>query len=165
MIQQIVANSFVLKHFSNIDIFKRELGKNLTGAVSNKGKDRSNLQIKISDDFIQRYRTNTKNLIFRYGSIGSLVFYQDTKLENNEFVAFDGDKIYEVEIESIDEFKNNPRKYLSNIIDKLENNKNEKEDDNYMLFSTVPKGVEIPDITLPKDQYLSKMIERRKKLS
>jgi len=165
MIQQIVANNFVLKNFSNIDIFKRELGNNLTGAVSNKGKDRSNLQIKISDDFVHRYRNNTKNLIFRYGSIGSLVFYQDTKLENNEFIAFDGDKIYEIEIESIEEFKNNPRKYLSNLLDKIENGEKEENGENYMLFSTVPNGVEIPDITLPKDQYLDKMVKRRKKLS
>lgn len=164
MIQQIVANNLVLKNFSKIDIFHRELGDNLTGAVSGKGKDRSNLQIKITDDFVQRYKANTRNLIFRYGTIGSLTFYQDTTLENNEFIAFDDNIIYEVEIESLDEFRENPRKYLSNVIGKLEN-KDDEENQDYVVFTTVPESIEIPDISLPKDQYITEMVKRRKKLS
>jgi hypothetical protein len=166
MIQQIVANNLVLKQFSKIDIFKRELGENLTGAVSGKGKDR-NLKIQIKDDFIQRYNTNTKHLIFRYGVIGSLVFYQDTSLENNEFVAFEDNKIYEIEIESLVDFRNNPRNYLSEVIGKINNNEETGSTDNedYMVITTVPESIEIPDISLPKDQYVNEMIERRKNIS
>lgn len=161
MIQQIVANSLVLKTFSKIDIFKKDLGDNLTGAVSMKGKDRSNIQIKIKDDFIQRYRTNTKHIIFKYGSIGTLNFYQDTNLENNEFLVFDDNEIYEIEIDSIHDFQNNPRKYLSDIIGRIEN----KNEQSGFSFTTVPESVDIPDQTLPKEQYINKMVERRKKLS
>lgn len=162
MITQIVANSFVLKNFSKIDIFKRELGDNLTGAVNPNSKD--DMTIKISDDFIKRYKANTGNIIFRYGSIGKITFYQDQNLKNNEFAVFDdNNKIYEINIEDSNYLLNNPKKYLSEIIKKIDEAEKQPDDENYI--STVPEGVEKPDISLPKDQYIEKMANRRNEIS
>lgn len=163
MIQQIVANNIVLKKFSKIDIFEIDLGKNLTGgATSSKKKDMS---IKISDDFIQRYRHNTNNLLFKYGNIGSLKFYTDSTLSNNELIAFDGDNIYEIEIDDVQMLTNSPRTYLSNLIEKISNVNSDKNEDvdeiKNIIISSKPEDTEVPDISLPYDQYVEKLIKRR----
>lgn len=163
MINQIVANSYVLKQFSKIEIFQRDLGKNLTGPFDPKSKSRGEgMKIKISDEFIKRYRSVTGNIIFKYGSIGKLNFYQDQTLHNNEFAVFSGDEIYEIEIENIDELINDPGEYLGTIIEKIENAEQEPETQH---FTTVPEEIETPDISMYKDSYIEAMVERRKKLS
>ena len=165
MIRQVVANNVALKHFSKIDIFRIDLGNNLTGAVSNKNSD---IKIKISDDFIQRYKNNTRNLIFKYGNIGKLTFYIDTTLKNDELIVFDDDVIYEIDIEDIQTLANEPRKYLSNLLEKLSNNINTKNDEfdiKNTIISTKPEDLEVPDISLPYEQYIEKLVEHVDKKS
>lgn len=165
MIKQIVASSFVLRHFSKIEIFRTKLGKNLTGAFDPKASN-DRIKIKISDPFVKYYKSITNNIIFIYGEIGQLSFYQDETLEKNEFVAFDGEKIYEIEIEDMNRFMNDPGDYLGETMKKIEEAENESESSTEMRITNLPEDVETPEISLKyKDAYISAMAERRKKLS
>jgi len=172
MLTQIVANSYVLKNFSKINIFTMDLGKNLTGPVSTKTKD--GITIKISDEFIKKYRSITGNIIFTYGTIGKLKFYQDNSLKNTEFVAFDGDKIFEIDIENVSTLINDPREYLNDVISSIYGLEDEDEDEKEFnivseqkYFSTVPENEELklPDIKLPYDAYVEASINRLNKMS
>lgn len=160
MVSQIVANSFILKKFSKIDIFKRELGDNLTGAIDPNSKG---MKIKIKDDFIKRYNSNTNNIIHKYGKIGKLNFYQDQNLKNNEFVAFTKDNIFEIDIDNIEELNNNPSEYLGKVLENLDNVNNEESKQNYI--TNTPEDNNDPDINMMKDNYIEAMVERRQKLS
>jgi len=164
MITQIIANSYVLKQFSKIDIFKKDLGNNLTGAFDPKNKSRGEgMKIKISDEFIKKYKSVTGSIIFKYGFIGNLNFYQDQTLHNNEFVAFENEKIYEIEIDKPEDLINDPGEYLGYIVEQIENNGKEEHVEKH--FSSVPEEIETPDISMYRDAYIEAMVERRRKLS
>ncbi len=183
---EIVSNSHLLKIFSRIDIFKVDLGSNLTGKVKLDNKtSKDDLKIKISDEFIKRYQSMTNRVIYRYGNIGEgsnmLKFYHDTGLKMNEIqVHVNKDLIYELEID-INSIGTDPRTYLSKILEDLLNpNKvddsvddeyvknDEMEESNYHLLHVSSKepDPEDPPIDMKdKDEYIKAMVERRRKLS
>lgn len=163
MIGQIVANSFVLRHFSKIELFRTKLGMNLTGAQDPKKNPK--IKIKISDPFVKSYKSMTGNIIFMYGEIGKLNFYQDETLQKNEFVAFDGDKIYEIEIEDLSKLMNEPGEYLGETMRQIEESEND-ETGKEIRITNLPTEVETPEISIKyKDAYISAMSERRNQLS
>ena len=163
---QVVANPFLLKILSRIDIFKLDLGDNLTGAMSPNG--RNQVKITIKDVFIKTYNNTTGRMIFRYGDIGTLKFYQDSNLANHEMCVFKDDDIYELEID-IDYLRVNPKAYLSEIIQGIvEGNEKEQEYDD-QTYNVAFKGKsfssndeeEVNNKYLSKDDLISKLLKER----
>lgn len=169
---EIIANSYILKIISNIDIFQLDLGNNLTGKRPEPGKGEE-MKITITDLFIKKYSTNVGRFIYKYGNIGNLKFYMDMLLSNKEMqIHLSEELIYDIEINE-ELLRSNPRTYLSNILQNIENIKNSqniqietKDEDFHLLhISSAPEHVEKPEIDLPKDQYITEMAARRQKLS
>jgi len=82
---QIVANTYLLKKFSTIDIYQQDLGKSLIP----QGEE----TIRIIDIFAKKYHTLTNNIILKSGKIGTISFYQDSALNQEIFVLFCGDNV------------------------------------------------------------------------
>lgn len=173
---EIVSNSQILKVFSTIDIFKLDLGFNLTGRVPEVGKENEELKIKISDEFIKRYQTMTGRLIYKYGNIGEktnqLKFYHDPNLKINEIqVHINSDLIYELEID-LDTLSSEPRSFLSKLLEDITNKKEEKnenpdEEPQYHLLHITSREPDPndPEIDMDEKEYIKAMVERRQKTS
>lgn len=161
---QIVANNFMLRHFRQIEIFKLELGFSLKQLDDKAGKG---MKIKIKDQFVKMYE-NVSNgrLIHKYGTIGSIVFYDDSVLNRNEFHIYKDGKVFEIEADS-DDLDMDVGEYLTNVIKMISGEKQEREIDERsgmvkkMLYTNAPKELNTPDIKLPKDQYIESLIKRR----
>lgn len=169
---QVVANSIILKHFRKIDIFKLDLGFNLKGAVQTKPDPE--IKFKIKDEFIKKYQTFTNRYISKFGDIGSLKFYEDLQLPHNELHVYNDENIYEILMTS-DDFQRDSKVYLGEIIKLIdggiaetENQKIERDElekKKQKIYTNMPESIERPDISLPKEQYLEALVERRKKLN
>lgn len=164
----IVANNTLLRYFKKISIFKVDLGTNLKGAVQAK-KD-PDFTIKIRDEFVKRYQTITNKIIFKYGEIGKLGFYEDNTIPTNEFHIYDTDKIFEITVKNDDLLKESSV-YLTEVLKSIENGEmeemEEKEDDmvKHITYTNMPDDLQRPDLKLPKDQYIEAMVNRRKTMS
>ena len=161
---QIVANSMILKRFKSIDIFKIDLGSNFRGPVSDKPDPE--IKFKIKDEFIKKYQTVNGKLIHKYGDIGSLKFYEDLTLSGNEIHVYKDESIYEIEMTN-DDYKREPKEYLGSIIQAIDmgDKKLMQELVSQKIFTNMPESVDRPDMSLPKDQYLEALKERRKKIN
>lgn len=170
---QVVANSIILRHFKRIDIFKLDMGLNYFGPV-NEAKNQE-IKLKIKDEFIKKYQTLTNRLIHRYGEIGSLKFYEDLQLSQNELHIYaNKDDVYEIMMTDED-FARDPKGYLGEIISLIEGGKaetdeqikekKELEERRNKIYTNMPPDIERPDISLPKEQYLAELVEYRKKLN
>lgn len=174
---EVLANQEILTHFSrNIDIFKLDLGFNLTGEVKDVDKrnfsSKKDFKIVIKDPFIKKYQTLTNRIIYSHGSIGTLKFYIEPYLLKDELVIFNNDDIYEINMD-MNEFYDNPRKLLSDVIENIVNvnKKNESDDnnneENYSEFKgkTLINGINFDDDNVPdntiedKSLYVKKMVE------
>ena len=164
----IVANIYVLKYFKEIEYFEIDLGwrvKELPDVNRKVFQGEKKSQIKIKDDFIKTYFNNYGRMVFKIGKISFINFYDDLQMKNNELYVFRDDKIYEVEFSS--KYKSEPRKFLSDLLESIDNNVIEATSE---LASTDLGGkvatnmgdIERPDISLPYDQYVDAMIERRR---
>ena len=156
----IISNSIILKKFQKIDIFKLDLGRTLIP----KGEE----QIRVLDEFIKIFEQKNHRFIHKFGSIGSLKFYQDVLMDRDIFHVYDGDDIYEINFEETEDIK----EYLSNILFEIEN-KNKKDKELQEVIEKTfgkkwydsddknrGKSYEI-DQTLSKEEYLAEMIKRR----
>lgn len=181
----IVGNSYVLKYFKLIDIFKLELGVNLKGPVNSMeersykdGRYRSSAppETRIKDGFIVKYYENFDRLIHIYGYIGQdlqtspIKFYTDIQLLNNELYIFNGDDIYELPFD--DEIKHGTRKFLAGVLENIEKQQIVAKSKLKSLniegingITNMPENIERPDISLPHEQYVQAMVKRRNKLS
>ena len=161
---QIVANNYMLRHFRKIEIFKIELGFSLKQLDSKAGEG---LKIKIKDQFVKMYE-NVSNgrLIHKYGSIGSIVFYDDSILSRNEFHIYKDGKVFEIESDEED-LKMDAGAYLTNIIKMISGEKREREVDKEtgmvkkISYTNTPPEMNTPNMKLPKDQYIDALIKRR----
>jgi len=168
---KIVANIYVLKYFKEIEYFEMDLGWRVRELpdVNRKvyqGEKRS--EIKIKDEFIKTYFENYGRMVFKIGKIGFIGFYDDIQMDNNELYVFKDDKIYEVEFGS--KYKSEPRKFLSDLLESIDNDilevtKELASSDLAGKIATNMGDVERPDISLPYDQYVDALIERRRKLT
>lgn len=160
----IVAHNTVLRYFRNISLFKLDLGSNLKGPVQQK-KD-PDFTIKIRDEFIKKYQSLVGKIIFKFGDIGSLKFYEDNAIPTNEFHIYDKEKIYEINIKN-DDMQKNPSVYLTEVLQMIENGemeRTEEEDEivKNVTFTNMPENLERPDMKLPRDQYIDALVNRRK---
>jgi len=163
----IVTNNTLLRHFKNISIFKLDLGTNLKGPVQVK-KD-PDFTIKIRDEFIKKYQSLTNKIIFKYGEIGTLKFYEDNSIPSDEFHIYDTDKIFEITVKKDDLLKE-ASVYLTEILKSIENGEMEKIDEQAdvvknITYTNMPEDLQRPNLKLPRDQYIEAMVARRKLIS
>jgi len=164
----IVTNNLMLKYFKNICIFKLDIGDNLKGSPNNRDKEKS---IRILDEFIKKYKNLNGTIIRKYGEIGSLKFYEDGSIERNIFHIYDDEKIYEI-LASVSDLQKNPKQYLTEILQMLEDGVEDEYSDNIsctendmikdVTYSNMPENVDRPDMKLPKDQYIEALLRRRR---
>lgn len=169
---QVVANTIILKHFRKIDVFKLDLGFNLKGPVQNKPDPE--IKFRIKDEFIVKYQTLTNRYVSKFGDIGSLKFYEDLQLPHNELHVYKGEQIYEIMM-TPDDFKRDSKAYLAEIIQLIDGGKAETEDQirereelekkKQKIYTNMPESIDRPDISMPKEQYMEALINRRKKLN
>jgi hypothetical protein len=146
---RVVANGIVLNKIKTLDIFKLDLGNSMIDQKTN--------ELSIKDTFVYKYYTLFGKQILKYGNIGKLSFYQDFNLSGREYIIFNDEKMYNV-IYDKDEEKLEIDEHLSKIIQEIEmvEGLHLSDDD-----STDGKK-NVPDISLPKDQYIQEMIKKRK---
>jgi len=154
----------ILKRFKSIDIFKLDLGNNYRGPVTDKPDPE--IKFRIKDEFIKKYQNVNGRLIHKYGDIGSLKFYEDLTLKANEIHVYKDESIYEIEMME-DDFKRDPKEYLGSIIQAIDmgDDKLKQELVSQKIFTNMPESIERPDISLPKEQYLEALRDRRKKIN
>ena len=164
----IVANIYVLKYFKEIEYFEMDLGwriKELPDVNRKIFQGEKRKEIKIKDNFIKAYFDNYQRMVFKIGKIAFINFYDDLQMKNNELYVFKDEKIYEVEFEA--KYKSEPRKFLSDLLESIDNNVIEAtselaSSDLGGKIATNMGDIERPDISLPYDQYIEAMVERRK---
>ena len=167
----IVANSYFLRNLRNLPFFTLDFGK--------ARKDAKSDTFRKLDDFIIRYRTLYNRHIVKFGKIGEHIkFYEDLSMENNEYVIFKDDDIYEITFTQ-DEILNMEDYILDTLrkIDESENEEKQMEEYNEkMVRETVGDEVWIAndeknkgkaysiDQTLSREEYrkaLSKRFRRK----
>ena len=144
----VVANTYMLNIFKQIQIFKMDLGVNFI--------DMKQEQIRIKDPFMMKYLNMTGKQILTYGSIGKLVFYQDFTLPSKEFYVFNDETIYGLNYTDEDS-KISPENYLATIVQEINEKEGIKED-----TSKNVNQKKDPSMTLPAEQYIQEMIKKRK---
>lgn len=142
----VVANGIVLNKIRRLDIFQLDLGQALI--------DQKTEEIIIKDAFIYKYFSMTGKQILKYGNIGRLGFYQDFTLPEREYYIFNNDNLYTVIYDENDE-KLDIDEHLVNIIKEIEEKEGIKPEENEM------RKRNLPDISLPKEQYIEEMIKKR----
>jgi hypothetical protein len=176
---EIVANTNILKKFNSIDIFRLDLGNNLKGPapLTPEQKSQNQFKMKITDTFIKKYLSLNEKIIYKYGEIGSLKFYQDLTIPHHEIHVYHEDEIFEIEFEEPED--GNYRKYLNDLLVYIEEQISKvytkrKDDDYYFKknnqrsgknYTNIPENMEKVDIRLDKDIYVEEMIKRRQKIS
>ncbi|NPV12902.1 MAG: hypothetical protein HPY57_14115 [Ignavibacteria bacterium] len=165
---EIVTNNTMLRYFKTIKYFKVDLGTNIKGPVQKK-KD-PDFTIKIRDEFIKKYQSLTNHIIFKYGDIGTLKFYEDNSIPANEFHIYDNEKIYEI-VAKKDDLDKEAITYLTEVLQMIESGEKEKEKveeiKEYKMvknitYTNMPEEIARPDMSLPRDQYIEALVTRRK---
>jgi hypothetical protein len=124
----IVSNSYFLRNLRNLDFFELDLGK----SKKEIGKD----TFRKIDPFVLQYKKNYESDINKFGKIGNKVFfYEDLKIENNKYIIFNNDDIYEITY--ADEDLLDLKQYLLDVLMKIDNFDNdekqlEKNNDKYI---------------------------------
>jgi hypothetical protein len=159
----IVSNINLLKKLREINGFKLNLGKAL--------KPQDNEEINYSDEFIYNYKVNFKRILNIFGELGRIKLYEDVLLKSNEFVIFKNNVVYEFTFSNEEII--NVRKYLSNILEKIDKTeieaneqiKMEKQQKSNRWSSNNGKNLgktyEVNQ-SLSKDDYLQELLKKKK---
>lgn len=162
---QIVATNYMLRFFRQIDIFKVELGMSLKQMDQKAGNAPT---IKVRDPFVKKYENiNAGKFTHKYGSIGTIIFYEDISLPRYEFHIYKDDQIYEI-LATDDDIKKTANDYLTEILKMISGETPDQRTDKEsgaiknLVYTNMPKSMNPPDMKLPKDQYVDALIKRRK---
>ena len=161
---QIVATNYMLRFFRQIDIFKLEMGFSLKQLDAKPGETPT---IKVRDTFVKKYENiNAGKFAHKYGSIGSIQFYEDATLARYEFHIYKDDQVFEIRATD-DDIKKQASVYLTEIL-KMINGETEdttldKESGaiKNAIYTNIPTGMKHPDMSLPMDQYIDALKNRR----
>jgi len=161
---QIVATNYMLRFFRQIDIFKLELGFSLRQVDAKPGEIPT---IKVKDNFVKKYENiNVGKFTHKYGSIGTIHFYEDSTLSRYDFHIYTKDQIYEI-VATDEDLKKKAAVYLTEIL-KMINGETDSDSDKVdngniknTIYTNMPEDLMHPDISLPKDQYVDALIKRR----
>lgn len=163
MIMKVMAHSSTLKLLSKIDIFRMDLGKNLYGEKKDGGIP--NQKFKIRDKFIKYYNNATNRIIYKYGDIGTLEFFDDPLLDSTEMVIYKNDSFYDTHVD-LDKLYIEPRKYLSFILENIDKTDSEKQTfDNHKIEEIEDNSTIKGGDKMSTDEYVNAMIEKRNRLN
>jgi len=85
----IVGSTYFLRQLRNLPFFTLDFGK--------AKKDDKSQSFRKVDEFIIKYRNLFNRQIVKFGRIGEqITFYEDLAMQNNEYIIFKGDDIYEI---------------------------------------------------------------------
>jgi hypothetical protein len=158
----IVIQDTLLYKVKQIKYFTPDLGKSIL--------NKKTLDIEFKNDFIEQYAVTNNRLIYKCGNIGTIDFYTDIKLQQNVLLISVDDIMYNIEYDG----KSNMGVFLANIIQKIEEHTlsltgqqleqvEHKTDDSWVANDDKNKNKKYEiNQTLDKDDYLKKMLERRK---
>lgn len=166
---EIIAHSSLLRKARTIEGYKDDLGFNLKGAVQNKPNGAPS-KITIKDPFIKKYENINGRLIYKYGNLGNIKFYNDLSMEHNQLCVFDGENIFEVVLMP-EELSGSFKTYLNDLLkaiyegcrEQIEYTVNEEMKDK--IYTNMPEDVDRPDIAMPYEQYIDALVKKRQKLS
>jgi len=163
----IVGSTYFLRNLRNLDFFTLDFGKA-------KKDDKSQTFRKV-DEFIIKYRNLFNRQIVKFGKIGDqITFYEDLGMDNNEYIIFKGDDIYEItyQPEQIADMKNYILETLRKV-DEAESDQKEMDEHNEkMIRETVgDEGwiarddknygkVYTVDQTLSKEEYRKELLKK-----
>ncbi len=155
---EVVASSLVMRKFRTIKDFKMDLGLSKTSEVQKEGnKGSAQIVIKIKDPFIKRYNMEKGVYLSKTGCIGTLLFYIDASMRNDEFIIYDQNKEYSFTYkDSI-----NVREYLSNILDKILNNEIKPVELDVDLDEKMEFSV---DKNLPQTEFIEKYLKMQQEM-
>ena len=144
---EIVAHNDLMKEFEYIDVFVK----------SNKieTSNNSKIKLKIRDEFTIKYKSLTTRDVVKCGMIGVIGFYEDDELKDNEIVIFNGERI--IETMYCDDDLSDIRGFLNELLINI----NENKSDLRYVITNLPEEADKPNIKLPKEIYLEKMVEAR----
>lgn len=131
---KIVANTYFLRNLRNLDFFTLDFGK--------AKKDPKNDTIRKVDDFIIKYRNLYNKNILKFGKIGDrITFYEDLKINNDEYIIFNNEDIFEIKYEQDDLV--DMGNYLLDVLRKIDTDENDEEQEmknEKMVKETVGDG-------------------------
>jgi len=115
----IVGSTYFLRNLRNLNFFTLDLGKSK--------KDEKTHSFRKVDEFIIKYRTLYNRQLIKFGKIGNKIsFYEDLTMENNEYVIFKDDDIYEITFEpnQIQDMEN----YILDTLRKIDESESEEKE-------------------------------------
>ena len=156
---EVVTSSLVMRKFRTIKEFAMDLGISKTNEVQKEGnKGPGQIVIKIKDPFAKRYNLEKGNFIVKAGSIGTLSFYLDNSLNNEEFSIYDEDREYTFNYKGTGDV----RAFLSDLLDKILND----ELTPVNLSMNLEEDIEFSmDKNLPQSEFIQKHMEMREDMA
>lgn len=165
----IVGSSYFLRNIRDLDFFTLDFGKSKKDAKTDK--------FRKLDEFIVKYRNLYNKQIMKFGKIGDKVlFYEDLSMNNNEYIIFNDDNIYEITFDN-NEIKN-MKQYILGILRKVEQIEDEEDqmnDNNQKLIEELSENggwvaeddknfgkKYLIDQTLSKEDYRKEVLKRIK---
>lgn len=116
---EIITGQLLNKKFKNISEYKLDLGLAIKIEESNRNSEyNSGGKWKIKDKTIKKYYDNFGKYLTRSGKIGTLLFYVDYTLNNNDIYIIHKNEIY------LSKYDNTPiRDFISDLIRNVLDNK------------------------------------------
>jgi len=117
---EVITNTFLNKKFKSIPEYKIDLGFAINVDEGKSGKDfSSGKNFKIKDKTVKKYYESKGRYLNKIGKIGTLSFYVDNKIKDNEIYIINEDNIFKSGFDN----KENIRIFLSNLIVNILENK------------------------------------------
>jgi len=134
----IVSSTYFLRNLRGLDFFTLDFGKSRKIVGSTKDEFRK------LDDFTIKYKRLFNRDILKFGRIGDRInFYEDVRMENDSYIIFKDDDIYEITFkkEDIVDLKNYILETLRKI-DDFETEEKQTEDKNQNIINEQLKNEE-----------------------
>jgi hypothetical protein len=120
-------------------------------------KGMGQLTIKIKDPFVKRYSLEKDVYLSKTGNIGTLSFYTDSSMKNDQFAIYDQNKEYNFTFKET----GNVREFLSSILDQILG----EEAKGVELGINLSENIELSiDKNLPQTEFMEEYIKMRKKM-
>jgi len=155
---EVVASHLVMRKFRTIKEFKMDLGLSKTNEIQKEGnKGPGNIVIKIKDPFIKRYSLEKDVFLSKSGNIGTLTFYTDPSMKNDQFAIYDQNTEYNYTYKET----NDIREFLSEILNKIIGEEAQGIDLKVNLEENIEMSI---DKNLPQIEFMEQYIKMRKRM-
>jgi len=112
---EVISNKLLNSKFRRLKEYKLDLGMALKVESKSNGKDRSSKWI-MKDNIVKKYYNIVGQYISKTGRIGTLLFYIDSNLDNNDVLIMEKDEIYKSTFNTTDNIRTQLTKLLSDIL-------------------------------------------------